>query len=296
MSKIFENSHYAVMKLRHRLTGCFHLTVTALSPVKYKPEQAICYFNDFAKRTHKINNFALREFVLNHPDLHIQDFSVTTVIFAVSHAEAKAAARIHALERGVDKLLTAHIVGPAEWELNRLAKGRIQEGLPSPYVKPPVTRKRVRNPETLDSLSKGNSPSIRSIPRHLRVEIIREASQRFRADYMERCWIKKDDEGFTGWRWEKTKATPVIVCAANKYGDFIVPGTRHYSHTMNAVIDLVGLDALHEYAGVDGYDQGFIDQYGTYHDRKTAMRMCKEQGRVLKDGGSDTILFSEHLY
>lgn len=140
------------------------------------------------------------------------------------------------------------------------------------------------------------NPTLKKIPLETRVDLIREAAAYANKEYMDRCWIEKDEDGFTGWRWDKYKSTRVIVCAANRYGDFIVTGSRHYSVSMTMTIKLVGMDALRAYAGNE-YDQGFIDQFGTYYTRKEAWDLCAAQGRkLLPDGGPDGTLFSEHLY
>jgi hypothetical protein len=149
-------------------------------------------------------------------------------------------------------------------------------------------------------------PTVKSIPLETRLQIIAEAAAASRALYMERCWIETDEDGFTGWRWDKFNVTLVIVCAANRYKDFIITGTRHYSVPMWSMINLVGIDALNAYANADddpeennesGYQQGFIDQYGGFWGRREAMDLCKWQGRpLLEEGRSTKELFSEHLY
>lgn len=130
-----------------------------------------------------------------------------------------------------------------------------------------------------------------------RVAMIRRASRVANETYMERCWIESDNEGFTGWRWDKFKVDLVIVCAANRYKDFIITGSRHHSVPMQMVTRLIGMDALRAYAGEQGEEQGFIDQYGTYWNREDAYKQCIKQGRPLLEAGrSHVTLFSEHLY
>lgn len=126
-----------------------------------------------------------------------------------------------------------------------------------------------------------------------RLEIVAKI---FKDRYMENYWIENDEDGFTGWRWEKYSIELTIVCAANRWKDIVIPGPRHFSPVMNIGIDLIGQDALDAYAGGD-QDQGFIDQYGTYHTRRAAMEMCLKSGRELnyERGGSKTQLFSEHI-
>lgn len=128
-----------------------------------------------------------------------------------------------------------------------------------------------------------------------RVARIQSAAADRNALYMERCWIENDAEGFTGWRWEKFSVQLKIVCAANRYKDFVVLGARHFCVSMNAGIDLIGLDALHAYA--DGEEeQGFIDQYGTFHSRKAAALIAIAAGQVNAADLRGTHLFSEDLY
>lgn len=115
--------------------------------------------------------------------------------------------------------------------------------------------------------------------------------------YMEQCWIDSDSDGFTGWRWVKYNVSLYIVSAANRYGDIIVVGPRHYSNTMQTAIDaLGGTDNLRKYGG-DDCVQGFIDQYGTFHDRKEAWVIAEARGQIRYPDVSPTgTLFSEHLY
>ena len=130
-----------------------------------------------------------------------------------------------------------------------------------------------------------------------RVAHLAKVASESNALYLERCWIANDSDGFTGWRWEKYNKQLRIVCAANRYGNFIVPGTRHFSVTMNAVIDLIGLDALRAYAGgLENEEQGFIDQFGTFHNRQDAARIAVAAGQVLPEEIRGGTLFSEELY
>lgn len=134
------------------------------------------------------------------------------------------------------------------------------------------------------------------IPLNIRVQMVAFAAQKNAERFKENNWIENDTEGFTGWRWEKYNVEPVIVCAANRYRDFVIVGPRHYSTQMAFVYDLITDEALREYAEGKG-EQGFIDQYGRYWNREDAMELCKKNGRpLLEEGQSDTSLFSEHLY
>jgi hypothetical protein len=135
-------------------------------------------------------------------------------------------------------------------------------------------------------------------PKHWRKKLLKYAAQEAREFYMKLTWIEKDNDGFTGWRWDKYKVELKIVCAANRYGDYIVLGMRHHSPSMQSNIDLIGMDVLLEYAGEVGEEQGFVDQYGTFYDREQAMAQVLKTGQPIdyERGCSSTQLFSEHLY
>lgn len=120
----------------------------------------------------------------------------------------------------------------------------------------------------------------------------REATER----YMYQYWIQDDADGFTGWRWDKYKVDFVLVSAANRYKDIIVKGPRHYSNLMVAECEAYGgIALLKRYAGEE-YEQGFIDQYGTFYDRVTAKKIAIKRGQLRYPQncpGSD--LFSEGI-
>ncbi|WDS62172.1 hypothetical protein [Pseudomonas phage D6] len=133
---------------------------------------------------------------------------------------------------------------------------------------------------------------LRWIPLWIRVRIVAQAAAVANELLHERCWI--DEPDFKGWRWDRYNVKRVIVCAANRYGDFIVTGSRHFSVPMWFTLELIGDDALKAYGKCE---QGFIDQYGMFWNRTDAYNLCREQGReLLEEGGSETELFSEHLY
>jgi len=166
-----------------------------------------------------------------------------------------------------------------------------------------VTDLKDANPSDRKPTESLNGESAYSLSLEERVALVRRAAARRTAVFMERCWIEKDAEGFTGWRWEKYNKPLQIVAAANRYGDMVIVGSRHYCVSMNAQIDLIGLDALRAYAALFdspeeyGYQQGFIDQYGKFHDRKQALAIALENGQVKKEDlhtGND--LYSEDLW
>ena len=132
------------------------------------------------------------------------------------------------------------------------------------------------------------------LPRKYMVARIRRAAAECHATYMERAWCE-NEEGFTGWRWDKYKVQLRIVAAANRYKDLVIVGARHHSVHMSQVIDIVGWDALWDYCNGEE-EQGFIDQYGTYHDRKTAWKIAEAAGQIIYDKDRPDTLFSENLY
>jgi hypothetical protein len=135
MSIIHKDKPYCVVVLTHRATGLFHLVLTTLTPSAYDVSSMIAYMNDFAKRTHRINNYALREFLNAYAPVSAGDFDQRFLCHDVTHEVAKAIAITTAHAMGAGKLLTAHTVKPAAWELNLMAKMRMQDDQPSPYGK-----------------------------------------------------------------------------------------------------------------------------------------------------------------
>ena len=123
-------------------------------------------------------------------------------------------------------------------------------------------------------------------------------SKNFLDRYMDQCWIENDAEGFTGWRWDKFKTVRRVAGVANRYGGIIVMGTRHYSNSMNQALDaLGGSEVLIQWAGEDNYEQGFVDQYGTFLDRKEAWILAESNNQIVyRDHLPRGTLFSEHLW
>ncbi|BEG72485.1 hypothetical protein RVBP21_1130 [Pseudomonas phage BRkr] len=138
--------------------------------------------------------------------------------------------------------------------------------------------------------------AVGAVPIEHRIKIIEAAVRKHKETLRERCWIEDDEDGFTGWRWDKYNKTRYIVCAANRYKDYIVTGSRHYCVSMNAQIDLIGMDALRAYAA-DDYEQGFIDQYGVFWSRSDALEHVKKTGQLrYPEHCTRDELFSEGLY
>lgn len=102
--------------------------------------------------------------------------------------------------------------------------------------------------------------------------------------------------------WDGRKLQRRIVCAANRFelkegGTLIIPGARHYSKDMAAVLDQVRDKLVKDH--VHGEDQGFIDQWGNYFTREEAVIIAEHSGQLnrwRKKGGPTNELFSEDLY
>jgi hypothetical protein len=102
--------------------------------------------------------------------------------------------------------------------------------------------------------------------------------------------------------WDGRKLQRRIVSAANRFelkdgGTLVIPGARHYSRDMAAVIDQVRDKLVNDH--VHGDDQGFIDQWGEYHTREEAVIIATHAGQIdrwRRKGGPANELFSEDLY
>jgi hypothetical protein len=99
---------------------------------------------------------------------------------------------------------------------------------------------------------------------------------------------------------------PIIVSAAMlmKNGDIVV-GIRHFSPEMRSIM----LKAYGEGYHLQVKIQGFVDQYGTFYDRKEAWKIADKMGQIRRPTGwegfdtprpanigDEGILFSENLY
>lgn len=85
-----------------------------------------------------------------------------------------------------------------------------------------------------------------------------------------------------------------IVCAAVMSPcDIVVAGPRHFDITMHNMMDLLSPDI--DWANST---QGFLDQYGSFHDRIAAYEIAAQNGQLKRrPGGYDgPELFSEDLY
>jgi len=114
----------------------------------------------------------------------------------------------------------------------------------------------------------------------------------------------------TEWNYQKAveagyDGERVIVAAAVKVGDLVIPGARHFSPDMQKLIDaLFGPreDRDPEMAKQIRQDlarnQGFMDQFGTYMDRKEALEVAKANGQYgrYREPQNQDILYSEDLW
>lgn len=90
-----------------------------------------------------------------------------------------------------------------------------------------------------------------------------------------------------------------IVCAANKYGDLILCGARHWDSIMHKQVDILGIEKFRSLRKEHGEQQGFINQFGEFRSREDAMKIVKYNGQKFdqeRNGGSSKTLFSEGLY
>lgn len=94
-----------------------------------------------------------------------------------------------------------------------------------------------------------------------------------------------------------TERQKVIVCAACRYGSTVLCGARHWDKVMHRQLEALKLEFKPPHGSE--WEQGFIDQFGDFHDRITAMQLVKNSGQpfnVGRNGRGDTALFSEGLY
>lgn len=85
-----------------------------------------------------------------------------------------------------------------------------------------------------------------------------------------------------------------VVCAANKYGDLIFTGVRHFCPVM--LFNMQHYD-IPELRKERGEVQGFIDQHGVFMDRKEAAQVAASAGQLARYGDvKPEVLFSEDLY
>jgi len=96
----------------------------------------------------------------------------------------------------------------------------------------------------------------------------------------------------------KKEIKPRIVCAAIKYENYIIAGARHFDGIMHKAIDIL-LGTGWTKPKVSDWQQGFIDQWGKFYNRKEAMQIVKASGQPFdaeRNSGNGQDLYSEGLY
>lgn len=84
-----------------------------------------------------------------------------------------------------------------------------------------------------------------------------------------------------------------LVSAAMLMDDgLIVPGVRHFSPDMRAVLKRIYGDGYH----LKVKEQGFIDSMGNFLDREAAWNRAVETNQLFRHVSSLGTLYSEHLY
>lgn len=94
----------------------------------------------------------------------------------------------------------------------------------------------------------------------------------------------------------------VIVCAAIRRNGLIICGARHFDPIMRAALKAMSTD--HK-----GWEQGFIDNKGTFLTREEAWKIADREGQIRRETGFEEFsnprkagvgdegkLFSENLY
>lgn len=93
---------------------------------------------------------------------------------------------------------------------------------------------------------------------------------------------------------------PYIVCAANKLSDgTIILGIRHWDMFMHQIMEayMRSNSISDEVSLVKDHEQGFVDQFGKFYNRKEAYKIAEENGQIRRSIGYETDeLYSEHLY
>lgn len=81
-----------------------------------------------------------------------------------------------------------------------------------------------------------------------------------------------------------------VVCAANRNSTgWVILGVRHWDNHMRAQVP--------GWMRHDGFEQGFVDQYGVFMDRKEAWIVAEAAGQIIRRVGGDGVeLYSENLY
>lgn len=91
--------------------------------------------------------------------------------------------------------------------------------------------------------------------------------------------------------------TPTIVCAAIRKDDIIIPGPRHFDLTMISLIKKLQTNQTNQTSFMDA-EQGFIDQFGKFYDRKEALQIALKANQNIDYSRNISMdeLYSEGLY
>ena len=83
----------------------------------------------------------------------------------------------------------------------------------------------------------------------------------------------------------------IIVCAAVKIDDLIIPSVRHYDPFVHAIAHCLGISEVrHD-------QQGFITNKYRFVDRVEGLAVARAAGQVVREvGGSHTRLYSECMW
>lgn len=94
------------------------------------------------------------------------------------------------------------------------------------------------------------------------------------------------------------KPAPIIVCAAvrSRVSGLIVTGARHYDAIMREQIKSVRSDIIRDDGCAASFEQGFINQFGEFHDRKEAWVIAERNGQIRSQVSEPGTLYSENLY
>lgn len=100
---------------------------------------------------------------------------------------------------------------------------------------------------------------------------------------------------------DELKPRRYVVCAAlrNSEGE-IICGARHFDGVMHhQLLNLLSPRVCQSWELRESIEQGFIDQFGAFMDRKDAMFVAKNSGQHIdfeRNGGDRDTLYSEGLY
>jgi hypothetical protein len=89
-----------------------------------------------------------------------------------------------------------------------------------------------------------------------------------------------------------------VVCAANKYGGFIVLGLRHNDEFMQDAVKALGIGQFDKNAIFHPNAQGFLTNRKRWVSRAEAYEIANNQEQIVrKTGGIDSkVLYSEDVY